>query len=203
LIRYPNTDIKEPKVIKVRLRNANSHCVKKSFKAQFQHINLKPEYRDSKGIEHLLFHKNITPSQEVFVDLLQQSGNELSRLNGFSSTVNKGFSYTYIINLDSLFNRIETDSLIIEANVRALNCYHGNGLVISTHETQEDFWKISYLPTGISKDLWHYIYLNKTITRERHASGILKAYILNSGTQPIYIDDFRLCISHLSHSINN
>lgn len=40
-IQYPNTDVKESKVVKVRLRNTNPLCVKKAIKTQIQHVKTK------------------------------------------------------------------------------------------------------------------------------------------------------------------
>ncbi|MCL2041622.1 MAG: hypothetical protein FWG84_06260 [Bacteroidales bacterium] len=197
-IRYPNTDVKESKVVKVRLRNANSFCVKASLKTQIQHITLKPDLRDSTGVDNALFHKLITPSKEVIIDMLQQSDNEFSKSTGFSSIVEKGgYSYTYKIDLDSLFNAVEADNLIVEANVSFMNYYSDAGLVISADGTKDDFWAATYFPNSISKYLWHYSYVNKVITRDNHASGMLKVYVFNFGSSPVYIDDFRLSISQL------
>jgi len=195
-IRYPNTAEIESKVVKIRLRNANPVCVKESFKTQFQHITLKSELRDLTGINNVLFHKSITPSKKVLVDMTQQFDNELTKSTGFSRKVEKnGYSYTYKIDLDSLFRIVDTDTLIIETNVNAINYFSDAGLVISTEGTGADFWEVTYLPYSISKKLWHYSYLNKLITKDKHASGILKVYVYNFGYAPVYVDNFRVCIS--------
>ena len=192
LIRHPDTDVKEPKVVKVRLRNGNSLAVKKSFKAQFQHITLK----DSAEIDNVLFHKSAIPSKKFLIDMMQQADNEESKSNGFSNTVeSNGYSYTYTINLDSLFQTTDADNLIVEANVRFVNYYSDACLVISAEDTEENFWEAAYLPHSISKDLWHYAYLNKLITREKHSSGRLKIYVVNFGKSPVSIDDFRVYVN--------
>jgi len=81
--------------------------------------------------------------------------------------------------------------------VNFMNYYSNAGLVISADGTKDDFWAATYFPNSISKDLWHYSYVNKVIIRDKHASGVLKVYIFNFGSLLVYIDDFRLSIRHL------
>jgi len=195
-IRQPNTDEPEYSAIKIRLRNANSNGVRKSFKAQFQHINLNPTLQNSQETTNLLFHKAVAPSKELWVDLVQKSDNERHTLNGFTNQVSaNGYSYTYVIDLDSLFRETNVDSLRVEANVFAKNCQNA-GLVISCEGTKEDFYAVTYLPNGISKETGFYSYLNRLVNRDKHSFGILKVYIYNFGDKPIFIDDFRLCITN-------
>lgn len=190
----PNTNSDEFKTVKIRLRNANSNLVKKSFKAQFQHIKLKDNEQDFVDTENLLFQKSVTPSKEIFVNSLQQYDNESSKWNNFTQQLeSKEISYTYLIDLDSLFSTIEVDSLLVEANIMAANS-HNARLVISTHLTVEDFYSVTYLSWGNQTKLRHYFYLNSMITRNKHASGFLKAYIYNYGDSPVFIDNFRLLI---------
>jgi hypothetical protein len=193
-IRLPNTNEPESKVVKVRLRNANSYCVRESFKAQFQHITLKPTLQNSLEVANVLFNKSVVPSKEVFVNLLQQSDNELSQLNGFSNQVEANeYSYCYKIDLDSLFRMVDVDSLLVEANVYANNSQNA-GLVISTHRTAEDIYAVAYIPSGISNRSWSYSYVNRLICRDKHSSGMMKVYVYNFGNKPVYVDDFRVCI---------
>ena len=195
-IRYSNTDVKESKVVKVRFRNANPLFVKKLLRTQIQHIKIKSDLQDSTEIDNLLFHKSITPSKEIIVEMLQQSDNELSKTAGFSNIVEKnGYSFTYEIDLDSLFQTTEADYLTVEANVRTVNYYCNAGLVICAENTKEDFWAASYPLYSISKNMWHYSYLSKSIKREQHTSGVLKIYVFNYGKTPVYIDDFRVRIT--------
>ena len=128
--------------------------------------------------------------------MLQQSNNKSAKTVGFSNIIEKnGYSFTYEIDLDSLFQTTEADSLMVEANVRTINYYCNAGLVISAENTKENFWAVTYLPCSISKDLWHYSHLSQSIHREQHASGILKIYVFNYGKTPVYIDDFRVRIT--------
>jgi hypothetical protein len=192
-VRYPNTDEIENKVVKVRLYPANQHCVKKSFKAQFQVNTLKSDTDAEKAI----FHKTTHSSKEIVVDMLQRSDDKMSQSAGFSNKVaSNGYSYTYIINLDTLFSMTEADSLTVEANVRSINHELNTGLVITAEQTKEDFWDIAYLPYSMSDTFGYYSYLRKLITRNNHTSGILKIYVLNFSSSPIYIDDFRLRIKN-------
>jgi hypothetical protein len=182
-IRLPNTKDIESKIVKIRLRNANPYVVRETFKAQFQHIKLN-------------FHKPVTPSKEIFLNVVQQSDNEFSKLNGFSNQVeSNGYSYCYKINLDSLFRSVEADSLIVEANILASNSAHA-GLVIATEGAQEDFYAVAYIPNGISNKSHYYSYLNRLINSNQHSSGIMKVYVYNFGNSPIYIDDFRVCVKN-------
>jgi hypothetical protein len=193
-IQQPNTNELESKVVKIRLRNANPMGVKQSFKAQFQHIKLNSALQNSTNIANLLFHKSVTPYKESIINLFQQSDNETSKLNGFSNQVEKHeFSYTYKINLDSLFYMVEVDTLIVETSILANNKQMAS-FAITVEGSEDDFFAISYLPGAVSKKSWNYFYLNKLITKDKHSTGTLKVYVYNNGNLPIYIDDFRLSI---------
>ena len=63
-----------------------------------------------------------------------------------------------------------------------------------TLKSNDNFWEATYLPQSIRKDIWHYVYQNKTINRETHAKGILKIYVFNWGDKPVYVDDFRIVL---------
>jgi len=194
-IQHPNTNEIEPKVVKVRLRNANALLVKKSIKTQIQHIKLKSAGQDANNAENMLFQKSVTPQKEIFVDMLRQSDNEQDNFNGFSRIVAPdSYSYTFEIDLDSIFKMTGLDSLVVETNVNAINNTAGNGIVISAHETNDNFWEVAYLPVSISKDLKLYSYLNRLITRDKHAMGFIKVYVYNFTKSPVFIDDFRFRI---------
>jgi hypothetical protein len=194
-IKYPNTNEIEPKVVKVRLRNANSLLVRNSIKTQIQHVKIKSAFQNSLMADNLLFKKSINLYRKTILDFLQQSDNELSVSNGFSRlVVPDSYSYTYRIELDSLFNMVELDSLIVEANISSINYLVQPCLVISAQETMNDFWEAAYLPNSISKELNLYSYSNRLITRSEHSSGVLKVYVVNFTSSPLFIDDFRLRI---------
>lgn len=207
LIRYPNSDIQESLATKIRLRNSNSKNISKVVKVQFEHISM--EDKSIPNISSALFHKNIVERDTVIysfhTDFEHLSPSNKIQRNDFKSYFGKysnivpkeGFSYTHEIHLDSLWAKTAKDTLIIEANIQAINNYSNAGLVISS----DNFWEINYLYNSINKSTWHSAYLKKKIYRSKDTFGILKIYVFNGGRKDIFVDDFSIKIKEVDKNL--
>ena len=210
-IREPQSDIIEPDVVKVRLRNSNPRCISSSVTVQFEKIKLKTNYIDTttSPINNFLFKKTKQNEDASVIKYYFQDfenmdntvyniSNLSSKPAGHSNVVEKNdYSYTYEINLDSIWQQTDANHLNIESNVEILNYSPNAGLVISVEGSRDDFWENVYLTRAIHDDIWHYAYQHKKINRDSHAKGMLKIYVFNFGDKDMYVDDFRIIIKEI------
>ena len=209
-LREPQSDFIEPDVVKIRLRNSNSRCIASAVTVQFEKIKLKTNYIDTtiSPINNFLFRKikqrkDTIINKYYFQDFENINATEYkisnisSKQNGHSNIVEKNsYSYTCEINLDTIWQFTDAEYLNIETNVEFLNYSSDAGLVISLGGSGNDFWEAIYFHQSIKKDVWHYVYQNKIINRDKHVKGILKIYVFNFGDNAIYIDDFKVAIKN-------
>ncbi|MDR1878921.1 MAG: hypothetical protein LBQ64_05085, partial [Bacteroidales bacterium] len=206
-IRHPHTCTTEPKAIKVRLRNSSSICVRSDLQIQFRRIKIHDTDTVCVSAENCLFGKTASYRQTLIRNYLhhfddnqaQYSGeisDEASTSGNFSNKISKnGYSYTYEIDLDTLWTKTEQDALIIEANAQILNYSDDAALVISVEETDCNSWQAVYFTRSIAKDLWYAVYLSQKVYRKEHLQGKIKVYVFNNGDKSVYLDDFKLRIS--------
>ncbi len=197
----PASNTIDPKVIKIRLRNTNNRFIKQDVQIQLEQTKLKNRTANQ------LFHKEQLPQR---VTILRSHANfEQSPSNQKSNTTDaftgmnaqtippKAYSYGFHIPLDSLWKNQpdSVDELLVEADVHYKNLYGLPPIIISTHDSSEDFWYTGKLQKTIDADRWGYGFASKTIHRQQHSSGRLAIYIWNTTDFSITIDDFRLNIS--------
>jgi hypothetical protein len=207
-VRNPLSDIVEPDAIKIRLRNSSSRYIVPSVTVQFEKIKLKASHPDTTAfpIHNFLFQKNEIKHPSIVVSHFQDFENNdnhgktisnfTSSSAGYSNIVEKGgFSYGFVINLDTLWAQTDADELTIEANVEFCNYSMSAGLIISLEDSAHEFWEVTWLPRSIRKNVWHYANLDKNITRSKHNKGTLKCYVLNFGNdKAVYIDNFKFVV---------
>lgn len=202
-MRFPTGNMAEPGAVRCKLRNSNPGSVSKEVEVRFETLVL-----NDRGSLDFLFGKNTDDKETVlktsftdFEDIIPENDSwiltDQTALSGIrANQVNPGsFSYTYVLDLDSLWNMDTTiNTLIIEANAAYLNDYGVAGLVISAEGTGQDFWDVRYLNNSLNKNSWHWSYLRRTLNKSKQMHGIVKIYLFNNGSKPLFTDDFKVTV---------
>ena len=178
------------RIEKIRFRVSNNSCVKDEISLQFETFDIPlyecvRTYRDSSTI---LYVNNFETETSSIVDDYAFSGN-------YSNLVEpQGFSYTYSVPMDSLWNMVaDSCDICLKSSCHFLN--NGSSqLVVSIDGNEKSFYECSgFGNTGLI--YWWRADMNCRISREDYPSGILKVYVWNNGGCPTYVDDMKVSVA--------
>ena len=211
-IQNPYSDVIEKNVAKVRLRNSNQLFISKNIKIAFERIKVKPskKYSTETDNANALFLKqlenntqtilNVNEGFEEFslaknkkyniIDDCAFSGNKSQKVKGGKLS----FSFKYPINLLWTLVSDSTLNIEIQTDLRYLNPNSSATIVVSLTTENENFWFSRALANNKNKESWEYLFFNKTFVREEQNNGILKIYVWNTGSEDVFIDDFRISV---------
>ena len=212
-IQNPYSDVIEQNAVKVRLRNSNSLFVSKNIKITFERIKVKPTNKYSAETDYAnalfskfqenntqtILNKNIgfeefDSSKNKKYNIVENyafSGNKSQKIKGGKLS----FSFKYPI--DSLWTLVSDSTLNIEiqTDLRYLNPNSSATIVVSLTTENENFWFSRALANNKNEESWEYLFFNKTFVREEQNNGILKIYVWNTGSEDIFIDNFRISVT--------
>ncbi|NNC95645.1 MAG: hypothetical protein HKN92_08790 [Chitinophagales bacterium] len=123
--------------------------------------------------------------------------------NGAQQLDPKDYSYTFRIELDTLFDRYDSSMshLFLETEVRTFGSTDRVNLVIAVKNSRSEFWK----PVKSHKRAngqWNYLYNTKILDRNDYRFGVLEIYVLNNGQNELIIDNLKLRISDVEFKNN-
>ena len=185
-IRNPQNTFIEEKVAKIRVRCTHPLFNKEEIYYQIETI----QYLENSTQTNFnaYFDKNRTYGDLVFDFDTNLTTNE----NGNEVKSNGGFSFTYSISLDSIWDNLDTNvnQLLLETDLNYLNDASEGVHIVSLSESENNFWKARKLNTG--EDFWNNSLHIIELERHKHNKGIVKIYVWNTGKSPVYIDRFRV-----------
>ena len=200
-ILQPDKNFTEPQVTEIRFRCSNYSMVDDQITLNWQYL-----WGEGTDLTEYVFGSGTSATQQVFKTYLHdfEKGNQnkdpVDRAFRGAQAEKVGpatFSSSLKIDLEELWQNGES-TVDVEVDL----FYHitdmGNGkvnLILTLDETKASDWQAFSLSTGDLPDDWKYARLTKTLTREMHETGALKAYVWNNGTGTVIIDDFRMVIA--------
>ena len=178
------------RVVKIRFRVSNNRCVKDEISLQFETFDISLEecmrtYKDNSAV---LYINNFELGEQNITDEYAFSGN-------YSNMVEpQGFSSTYEIQMDSLWNMLaDSCDIYLKASCRFLNT-GSSQLVVSIEGCEKGFYESKgFGNTGLI--YWWRADMKCRINREEYPSGILKVYVWNNGNYPTYVDDMKVAVA--------
>ena len=189
VIRFVDGEL-SGRVDKIRFRVSNNRCVKDEISLQFETFDISlgecmQTYRDNATV---LYVNNFETEALNTTDEYAFSGN-------YSNLIEPhGFSSTYEIQMDSLWNMVaDSCDICIKASCRFLNT-NVSQMVISIDGNGKSFY--DYIGFGNSGLVyWWRSDMKCRISREDYPSGILKVYVWNNGDYPTYVDDMKVVVA--------
>ena len=212
-VRFPESNQEESRVSKIRFRCNYSLFNEENFDYQFEKTaidTLQFPTNSKMNCANYLFLKTKPFNNfllfKTYNDFEQQDNNKKSGIaisdkffysGKYSNRIDpKGFSYTVKIDLDTLWNKIDTiyNKILIESDLKYLNINSEANHIITLSNSENDFWKAIKLEKNQDKNAWNYSYQCAVINRKQKNKGILNIYIWNNGKNNIFIDEMRVTI---------
>ncbi len=208
LIRNPQTKSIEDKVVDIRFRCSHLELNKKNI--LYKKEKIKTLYKNDKNPNFYdYFNKNVDIKQKIIInyvnDFEKNDGSSIrSSTFSFSGKMSnkiksdEEFSYTYVLSLDTLWEKTLANKLIIETDVKYIHHKSKATHVVSLSGSDKDFWKGN--PLKQADDIWKTSLQVIELEKSVHSTGILKIYVWNNEDNNLYIDDMRINIKSIEEN---
>ncbi len=218
LIRNPETNFVEKQTIKVRFRCTNLLFNKEKIEYQLERIPLNTAKWQTDTLNadfNAYFNKYKSINEKVLINFVNNfdsdennQGLDVSNIFSYSGEYSnkvapKDFSYTYSLDLKSLWESIDTSVNVIalETDVKYLNENSDAVYVVSLSGSENDFWESFSLNKTKTNDFWNSLFRIKKLHRAKHTKGTLSIYVWNAGLNDIYIDEMRVVVKAITNDM--
>ncbi len=199
----------EAVVTAIRLRNEDQRYCTQTFDYQFERIVLSPDGYGNSRQAGQLFGKIFPDKDSTLVSLNYLFSDSLTASLTFSCPdyvsfsktgtgliESKGYSFTWMCRLDSLWNDLDVrfTGIMVQSVVHYLNHHTGASLVISLEDSSNDFWLPQALTQNRNGTELLYAHNRMQLSREQHPAGLLKVYVWNHGNSPLTLKELHFKI---------
>lgn len=206
-LRNPKSNYIEDNIVKIRFRCTYPFLNKDEFEYQIEKSYFSSDKSSEYNDFNSYFYKNIITQEDIIInctnnfedttnEVITNISNTFSYSGKKSNKVlgNGGFSYTYSVKLDTLWEKIDTciHSAILETDIKYWNENSHAVYVVALSESNNDFW--NGVSLNNTYNFWDNSLQTVKLDRNMHNKGILSIYVWNTGGKNIFIDDFRIKI---------